>query len=146
MNRTLTRTGNRIGVWMYRTLDGRLASGSKKVTVLLLTAPGRRSGVPHSVCVRYLLHDGGFLVWGTASGAPRDPDWFRNLRAVEAEGGTVDVMVRGGHFTCRPRELHGIERTGEWQHVLHEAPEVARYADKARRTIPLAVLEPDLPM
>lgn len=145
MNRTLTRTGNRIGVWMYQNLDGRLASGSKKVTVLLLTSPGRRTGTPHSTCVRYLIHDGGFLVWGTGSGSPSDPDWFRNLRAAEAGGGTVDVQVRGGHFSCHPRELHGTELADEWAHVLREAPEVERYARKAGRTIPMAVLEADLP-
>jgi hypothetical protein len=31
MKRGMTRVGNRIGVWMYRTLNGRLASGSKHV-------------------------------------------------------------------------------------------------------------------
>ena len=142
MNKAMTRTGNRIGAWMYRTLDGRLASGSKRVTVLLLTVPGRKTGQPHSVCLRYLLHDGGFLVWGTASGATEDPDWFRNLRAAEASGGTADVKVRGGHFTVRPRELHGDERSREWQFVLDEAPEVEKYARRAGRTIPMAVLEP----
>ncbi|KGN34419.1 hypothetical protein N802_12825 [Knoellia sinensis KCTC 19936] len=145
MNKTLTRTGGRIGVWMYRTLDGRLASGSKKVTVLLLTSPGRRTGKPRSTCVRYLMHDGGFLVWGTGSGSLTDPDWFRNVRAVEAAGGTVDVQVRGGHFTCHPRELRGTELADEWAYVLREAPEVERFALKARRTIPMAVLEADLP-
>lgn len=40
----MTRAGNRIGVWMYRTLDGRLSSGSKDVHVLMVTTPGRRTG------------------------------------------------------------------------------------------------------
>ncbi|MEV0797747.1 hypothetical protein AB0I34_08655 [Kribbella sp. NPDC050281] len=47
MGRRMLRMGNRIGVWMYRTLDGRFASGSKDVHVLMLTTPGRRTGVPH---------------------------------------------------------------------------------------------------
>ena len=102
VKRRLTSVGNRIGVWMYRTLDGRLASGSKDVHVLVVTTPGRRTGVPRSTCVRYLDSDDGFIVWGTGSGSPRDPDWFRNLRA----------------------------------------PEVAKYARRAGRAIPVAVLEP----
>ena len=66
-----TRVGNRIGVWFYRALDGRLSSGPHS-KVLLLTTPGRRTGVPRSTCVRYLESDGDFVVWGTASGARRD--------------------------------------------------------------------------
>ncbi len=68
--RWFARTGNRIGVRMYRVLDGRLASGRRDVTVLLLTVPGRRTGSPRSTCVRYLDTDEGMLVWGTGSGSP----------------------------------------------------------------------------
>jgi deazaflavin-dependent oxidoreductase (nitroreductase family) len=130
--------GNRIGVWMYRTLDGRLASGSKDVHVLLLTTPGRRTGLPRSTCVRYLEDDAGLVVWGTGSGSPQDPDWFRNLRAVD----TADVQLRAEHVTVRPRELLGAERDAVWRDtVLAQAPEVAAFARKAGRTIPVAVLE-----
>ena len=138
MNRRLTRIGNRTGVWMYRVLDGRLASGSRRVRVLLLTTPGRRTGLPRSTCVRFLDTDGGLLVWGTGSGSPRDPDWFQNLRAAD----TADVQVRAEHFRVQPRELLGAERDTVWRNtVLAQAPEVARYAQKAGRTIPVAVLE-----
>ncbi len=82
------RIGNRIGVWMYRASDGRLLS-TKKATVLMITTPGRRTGVLHSTCVRYLETPDGYLVWGTASGAPRDPDWFRNLRKAKV----ADVQI-----------------------------------------------------
>ena len=134
-----TRAGNRIGVWMYRTLDGRMSSGSKDVTVLMITTPGRRTGTPRSTCVRYLDIAEGFLVWGTGSGSPQDPDWFRNLRAVEV----ADVQVRARHLQVKPRELVGDERDAMWTDVvLAHAPEVAKYARRAGRTIPVAVLEP----
>jgi len=93
--------GNRIGVWMYRTLDGRLASGSKDVHVLMITTPGRRTGLPRSTCVRYLDSDEGFVVWGTGAGSPRDPDWFRNLREASA----ADVQVGASKLRVRTREL-----------------------------------------
>ena len=44
----VTRFGNRVGVWIYQALDGRPSSGSKNVHVLMLTTPGRRTGMPHS--------------------------------------------------------------------------------------------------
>ena len=36
-----------------------------------------------STCLRYLETADRFLVWGTGSGSPHDPDWFRNLRKAE---------------------------------------------------------------
>ena len=138
--RRMTRIGNVIGVWMYRTLDGRLSSGSKHVTVLMITTPGRHTGIPRSTCVRYLDADGGgYLVWGTGSGSPSDPDWFRNLRRVRV----ADVQIRRRRFQAVPRELHGEERETVWNNViLRAAPEVARFARRAGRIIPVAVLEP----
>jgi deazaflavin-dependent oxidoreductase (nitroreductase family) len=138
--RRFTRAGNRIGVWMYRTLDGRLSSGSKDVHVLMITTPGRRTGVPRSTCVRYLETDEGYVVWGSGSGSPQDPDWFRNLRRAEV----ADVQVRAAHLKVRARELVGTEREAMWNDVvLAEAPEVEKFARRAGRTIPVAVLRPE---
>ena len=39
MTGSWARAGNRLGVWMYRRLNGRLSSGSKKVHVLMITTP-----------------------------------------------------------------------------------------------------------
>lgn len=137
--RSLTRVGNRIGVWMYRTLNGRLASGSKNVHVLMITTPGRRTGVARSTCVRYLETPAGLVVWGTGSGSRRDPDWFQNLR----HSPTARVQIRERQLEVRTRELHGAERDVMWRDtVLAQAPGVRRYERKAGRTIPVAVLEP----
>jgi len=134
-----TRVGNRIGVWMYRTLDGRLSSGSKKVQVLMITSPGRRSGIPRSTCVRFLDIPDGYVVWGTGSGSPTDPDWFRNLRAAPE----ADAQVRDRHLMVRARELLGSEREATWKDVvLARAPEVKKFERRAGRTIPVAVLTP----
>lgn len=139
LKRRGTRAGNRIGVWMYRTLDGRFFSFSKDVHVLMVTTPGRRTGLPRSTCVRYLDSDDGFIVWGTGSGSPRDPDWFRNLREVD----TAEVQVKADRMRARVRELVGADRDAMWDNVvLAQAPEVAKYAKRAGRVIPVAVLEP----
>jgi deazaflavin-dependent oxidoreductase (nitroreductase family) len=139
MSRTWARVGNRIGVWMYRHLNGRLSSGSKKVHVLMVTTPGRRTGIPRSTCVRYLETPAGLVVWGTGSGSRRDPDWFENLRKATV----AQVQVRERHFEATVRELLADERDAMWRdNILTEAPEVMRYARKAGRTIPVAILEP----
>jgi len=139
LKRKLTSVGNRIGVWLYRVLDGRLSSGGKDVNVMVITMPGRRTGIPRSTCVRFLTTTEGFVVWGTASGSPHDPDWFRNLRAANV----ADVQVRSTRLQVRPRELVGGEREAMWNNVvLAQVPRVAKYARRAGRTIPVAILEP----
>ena len=123
---------------MYRTLDGRLSSGSKDVHVLMITTPrpadGRRRAPP---CVRFLETPKDSSSWGTGSGSPRDPDWFRNLRAAEV----AQVQVRDRHLRRWPVSWWARERDAMWNDVvLAEAPEVAKYERRAGRTIPVAVL------
>nr|WP_300052583.1 nitroreductase/quinone reductase family protein [uncultured Nocardioides sp.] len=136
--RRFAAMGNRIGVFTHRAAGGRLDAFGD-TTVLMITAPGRRTGVPRSTMVRYLEHDDGYLVWGTASGAPRDPDWFRNLRhtsraRIEIGRDAQDVDIE---------ELTGPERDRVWRDVvLARAPGVARYERKAGRVIPVARLTP----
>jgi deazaflavin-dependent oxidoreductase (nitroreductase family) len=126
-------------VWTYRALDGRFSSGKKDVHVLMVTSPGRRTGIPRSTCVRFLDTADGYLVWGTGSGAREDPDWFRNLRAVPES----EVQVRDRRQRVRVRELEGAERDAAWTDVvLVRAPEVQRYARRAGRVIPVALLTP----
>lgn len=109
----------------------------------MITTPGRHTGIPRSTCVRYLETPTGLVVWGSGSGSPRDPDWFQNLRRAT----TAEVQLREKRLTVRARELRGSERDLMWREtILAEAPEVARYARKAGRTIPVAVLEPVQPV
>ena len=82
---------------MYRVLDGRLSPGRAGVHVLVITTPGRQTGIPRSTRVRFLDTADGMVVWGTASGSARDPDWFRNLRAAAM----ADVQVRASRLRVR---------------------------------------------
>ena len=135
----MTRIGNRIGVGLYRLMDGRFMGGSREVNVLIVTVPGRRSGIMRSNCVRFIRTPDGLVVWGSGSGSKRDPQWFQNLRAA----GRASVEIGRDRMQVRAREVTGRERDVMWTDVvLAEVPAVARYARKAGRTIPIAVLEP----
>jgi hypothetical protein len=47
------------------------------------------------------------------------------------------------HLKARPRELLGDERDAMWKDViLAQAPGVEKYARRAGRVIPVAVLQP----
>jgi deazaflavin-dependent oxidoreductase (nitroreductase family) len=89
--------------------------------------------------VRYLDHEGGFVVWGTGSGSPTDQDWFRNLRRESL----ASVEIGTTSYDVLPKVLEGAERGGVWREVvLVRAPEVAKYERKAGRVIPVALLRP----
>jgi hypothetical protein len=92
LKRSWTRVGNHIGVWMYRTLDGRLSSGRKNVHVVMVTTPDRRTGIPRSTCVRYLETSA-----GPSSGA---------LAPAHGETPLVPEPARGPHG---PRQGTGAE-------------------------------------
>jgi deazaflavin-dependent oxidoreductase (nitroreductase family) len=135
---SLKHRGNAIGVWMHRVGKGRLDAWGD-TTVLMITSPGRRTGIPRSTMVRYLDHDGGYLVWGTGSGSPRDPDWFRNLRHTPRA--RVEIGTAGQEVEAE--EITGDERDRVWRDVvLARAPGVERYEKKAGRVIPVAMLRP----
>jgi deazaflavin-dependent oxidoreductase (nitroreductase family) len=130
--------GNRIGVATHRMAGGRFDAFGD-TTVLMITSPGRRTGIPRSTMVRYLDHEGGYLVWGTGSGAPSDPDWFRNLR--HAPRARIEIGRTGQDVEVE--EITGAERDRVWRDVvLARAPGVARYERKAGRVIPVAQLTP----
>ena len=129
----------RIGAWMFRRSNGRGMGGSKDAPVVMLTTIGRRTGQPRSTCVRAIRLPDGYLVWGTGSGSPRDPDWFQNLRIA----GETELQVHAERMHASARELAGDERDLVWNDVvLAKLPRVAKYARKAGRTIPVAVLKP----
>jgi deazaflavin-dependent oxidoreductase (nitroreductase family) len=134
----LMHHGNAIGVWIHHAFKGRLDAFGDQ-TVLMVMSPGRRTGRPRSTMVRYLDHDGGYLVWGTGSGSPTDPDWFCNLR--HAGEATVEIGTRAETVTAT--ELRGEERDRVWRDVvLAKVPGVAKYEAKAGRIIPVALLRP----
>ena len=139
--RRFAAAGNRIGVFLHRAAGGRLDAFGD-TTVLMITSPGRRTGLPRSTMVRYLEDDGGYLVWGTASGAPHDPDWFRNLRRTPR----ARIEIGRDAQDVDAEELTGAERDRVWREVvLARAPGVARYERKAGRVIPVARLTPARP-
>jgi len=137
--RRLFRGANRLAVALYRRSGGRIGGSAKGIPVLLITAPGRRTGSPHTVPVAYIEHDGGYIVTGSAGGTKTEPQWFRNVRA------TRRVQIEIGHerYDAEVQVPDPAERDRLWQDVvLERAPFFAKYQEKAGRTIPVAVLSP----
>lgn len=138
--RRLFRWVNHLAVALYRRSGGRIGGSAKGLPVLLLTAPGRRTGTPHTVPVAYIEHDGAYIVTGSAGGQRAEPQWFSNVRATKR----VRIEI-GGHEPCdaEARVAGTAERDLLWHDVvLDHAPFFAKYQEKAGRLIPVAVLTP----
>ena len=133
------RAANALAVALYRRSNGRIGGSAKGTPVLLLTAPGRKTGTPHTVAVAYFEHNGGYLVTGSAGGAKRDPQWIRNLRATPR----AHIQVGAEQIDVEVRVTHAAERDELWRNVVTaQKPFFARYQEKAGRLIPVAELTP----
>ncbi len=133
-------TGNKFASWLYKRSDGRVGGSARGVPVLLLTVPGRKSGTPRTVPVAYFEHGGGYLVAATAGGSKTDPEWIRNLGAVDS----AEVQVGESKYDVDVRIATGAERDELWRDVVvSRAPSFAGYEEKSgSRRIPIALLTP----
>jgi deazaflavin-dependent oxidoreductase (nitroreductase family) len=100
---------------------------------LMLTVPGRRSGIARSTPLLCVPYGTGQLVAGSNFGGPRPPVWVANLRAAE----TVTVSSRGRSHHAEAHELSGPEHTEAWEHMLQTWPNYAKYAERTDRVIPV---------
>ena len=105
---------------------------------LMLTVPGRRTGVLRSTPLLCVPYGGGQLIAGSNFGGPKQPAWVVNVRAA----GTVHYAIGGHTHTAQARELDGEERARAWEHMLETWPNYAKYAERTTRVIPVFLLTP----
>lgn len=134
--RVMTRLTNAV----YTASGGRLMNKANGgIPVLLITVPGRRSGRLFTNPVGYIVDDGSYVVIGSAGGMPREPQWFRNLRAVDR----ARVLVGREHRDVSVRITEGEERDRLFATVVADYPGFEGYERKSQgRLMPVAVLTP----
>lgn len=133
------RVGNALGVFLYRRSNGRIGGSAKGTPGLLLTAPGRKTGTPHTVPVSYFEHNGRYVVTGSAGGTKHDPQWIRNLQPAPR----AHIQIGAQQTEVETRVTEATERDELWRDVvIARAPFFARYEGKSGRVIPIAVLTP----
>ncbi|MFF2998573.1 nitroreductase/quinone reductase family protein [Streptomyces sp. NPDC057950] len=122
----------------FRARAGKVGGPFEGARLLLLTTTGVRTGTPHTTPLGYYPDGGGrVLVIASAGGAPRHPDWFRNLVAEPR------VRVESGVFTYDARAvvLEGAERDRLFTRAVEADPGWARYQAKTDRVIPVVALQ-----
>ncbi|BBZ60602.1 nitroreductase family deazaflavin-dependent oxidoreductase [Mycolicibacterium monacense] len=101
--------------------------------VLLLHTTGAKSGQPRLSPLAYSLVGGRMLVTGSYAGAPRDPAWVHNLRAIPR----ARIEVGTEAYDIDARELLGEERDTAFREITDQAPVFADYQARTARTIPV---------
>lgn len=104
---------------------------------LMLTVPGRKSGVPRTTPLLCVPYGNDHLIAGSYFGGPKTPVWVANLRAADQ----VTVSVQGEAHVAVPREIGDDERPVIWAHMVKTWPNFEKYAERTDRKIPLFLLE-----
>jgi len=85
---------------------------------ILITVPGRRSGIPRTTPLQYVPDGEAFFVVGSNWGSATHPEWSANLIAAHH----VTVRRRDEQFTASVRMLTGDEREHAWHKVVEFWP------------------------
>jgi deazaflavin-dependent oxidoreductase (nitroreductase family) len=105
---------------------------------LLLTVPGRRTGVPRTTPLLCVPREGNFLVAGSYFGGPVEPIWVANLEAA----GAGELRFRGVDQPFTARQLTGPEREIAWADMVKVWPNFELYEQRTHRTIKVFELTP----
>jgi deazaflavin-dependent oxidoreductase (nitroreductase family) len=105
--------------------------------LMILTTTGARSGEERSAIITYTRDGDGFVIAATASGSPKNPDWYYNLRANPE----AVVEAGGEKFRARARFAEGPERDRLYEQHAAERPEFRDYPNMVTRVIPVITLE-----
>jgi deazaflavin-dependent oxidoreductase (nitroreductase family) len=132
------RTTGALHTRLYRMTGGRIGHSAGRITNLLLTTTGRRSGTRRTVPLAYVADGGGFVVVASNGGADRHPAWWLNLRAHPHA--VVEVGSRRVEVTAR--EADPTERARLWPRLKADNPFYGQYEQITDRRIPVVILEP----
>jgi deazaflavin-dependent oxidoreductase (nitroreductase family) len=124
--------------FLYQSSGGRIGHRAPGYQFLLLGCRGRKSGREYVTPLLYVPDGQRFVVVGSNAGDPRDPGWWKNLRANPAAW----VQVGRERKPVRAREASPDESAVIWPQVVSVYGSFERYKERAGRPIPLVLLEP----
>jgi deazaflavin-dependent oxidoreductase (nitroreductase family) len=128
----------RVHAWVYRATGGRIGHGAGRLTNLLLTTTGRRSGEPRTVPLTYLADGGSYVLVASNGGADRHPSWWLNLEKTPR----ARVQVGRKAVEVLARRASPEERARLWPRLVAVNPFYGRYERITTREIPVVILRP----
>ncbi len=110
--------------------------GMHRERLVLLTTVGAKSGQRRTTPMMFHRDGDRLIVMASNAGAPKAPDWYRNLEANPR----VTVEVGDETYDAVATTAEGDERERLWGTVTQNYPFFADHQEKAGRTIPVVVL------
>jgi len=107
--------------------------------IIVVTTKGRRSGLVRKIALMRVEHDGQYALVASVGGAPKHPQWYRNLTADPA---MVTIQDGPKPFPVVVHEAAGDEREIWWQRAVAAFPPYAEYQQRTTRVIPVLVATP----
>jgi deazaflavin-dependent oxidoreductase (nitroreductase family) len=123
-------------VRVYRETDGEQGHQWRGATVLLLSAKGRVSGEERTTPLIYRADGDRWVVVASKGGAPKDPDWFRNLESDPQ----AEIQIKGEKVPVLAKAAEGDEHRRLWALMTEVWPAYDDYQARTERQIPVVVL------
>ena len=128
---------NRSIIAEFRENHGKVNGPFAEAPLLLLTTTGAKTGIERTNPLVHTRDGDHIVIIASKGGAPRHPDWYRNLSANPQ----VTVELPGETFHAKARVAEGEERDRLYRAQADLMPNFDEYAAKTDRQIPVVVLE-----
>ena len=121
----------------FRANGGKVGGQFANRSLLLLTTIGAKSGQTRTNPVAYTTDGDHLIIMASKGGAPTNPDWYYNLRAIP----TVTVELGREQFQAHAVVAEGEERDRLFTQMAEAMPGFADYQRNTERQIPVIILE-----
>jgi deazaflavin-dependent oxidoreductase (nitroreductase family) len=121
----------------FRANGGKVGGPFADATLLLLTTTGARTGKRRTHPLICLQDGDRVVVFASRAGAPKNPDWYHNLRAHPR----VTVELGTETFEAEAVVQEGRERDRLYAAQVERSPVFGEYQAKTTRQIPVIALE-----
>jgi deazaflavin-dependent oxidoreductase (nitroreductase family) len=120
----------------FRQNEGRVGGQFTGASMVLIHHVGAKSGTERVNPLVYFPDGDRMIVVASAGGAPKNPDWYHNLKANPRTRAEVGAET----FAVEAVELTGDEYADAWSRITAKMPGFADYQSKTTRSIPLLAL------
>jgi deazaflavin-dependent oxidoreductase (nitroreductase family) len=121
----------------FRENAGKVGGPFAGAPMVLLTSKGARSGRSHTTPLVYMQDGDRIVVFASMGGAPKNPQWYRNVAANP----DVEVEVGTERYSAKAVVTSGAERDALFARQVALIPTFGEYQKRTSRTIPVVALE-----
>ena len=120
----------------FRANGGRAGGVLTGTPLVLIHHIGARTGIEHVTPLGYSAQGDCISITASNGGSPNHPAWYHNLKANPA----ITVELGTERFAATAEEQAGPARAELWRELVAQFPDLAEFAARTERTIPLFLL------